>query len=709
MNTNTAIQLSKEFWSLSLDLFTIKQVKKLWELIQYHWDLYYNSESPIISDSEYDNLFQKLEALENTFKIENKQSLEVGAQLIESSFKKVEHSRPMISLWNTYNAEDLRDFDERVYKNMLGSGKNEEIEYMLEYKFDGLGLELIYKNGKFVQAITRGDGVQWEDVTQNAMQIDNIPKTIPYKQDLEVRGEVVMPISSFESYNENAKNLWEKVFSNPRNAASGSLRMKDNRETGRRKLKLFAYDISGFESFIKNTDTQTYSDMIHTLEKLGFEVSSLFEKFENISGLIEKIESMTDYKSGLDFEVDGLVLKVNQVNLWSHIWWTQHHPRYAIAYKFPAEIVTTKIESVEHSVGRTGTITPVANLEAVNIWWAMIRRATLHNYDETHKLWVAVWDTVFMKRAGEVIPKIISVSVSSGWNIISAPNNCPSCGAQVLKDESKVRYYCPNAYGCPAQMQEKLAFAVGKQGFNIDWFWEKQAWLFYRLDYITKFWDIFRLKNYRNEILLLDGFQEKSVDKLIDGIELVRNTDIVTFLKSLWIPGVGKKTAKTIGKWLLEMQLHLSWKDKWETERSDNFEVGVKQRIERGILWEGAIEKLQALSDIGPEVAESLVDFFTEQSEMIEDLLWEINIIFPTMNLESSKGKYVWKKMCITGSFDWYKRDQLAELLEQQGWEFMSSVSVKTDYLLAGEKAGSKLKKAQELWVEVLSLEEFLK
>lgn len=682
MEIEFALQTSKNFLKRKNNTFSQEEVSILWKLIQFHSQLYYEKEKPIISDSEYDSLFKKLQELEGIFGVENKISDLVGSSFIESTFKKVKHSRPMISLDNTYNEEDLRNFDERVYKNAWST-----VEYTLEYKFDGLGLELIYKDWNFVQAITRWDGVEWEDVTQNAMQIANIPKKIAYTDTLEVRWEVVMPISSFEEYNENAKLQGEKVFSNPRNAASGSLRMKDNRETKKRKLKFFAYDLANFDAFISSQhNTISYQEMISSLHDLGFDISSFFERYTNISDVIEQITSMDSYKTGIDFEVDGLVLKVDNIKLWEEIGWTEHHPRYAIAYKFPAEIVTTKLESVEHSVGRTGTITPVANLEAVSIGWAIIRRATLHNYEEVEKLGVQVWDYVFLKRAWEVIPKIISVSIASEeWVRIYPPRLCPSCEAEVLKDDDKVRYYCPNDYACPAQMKEKLAFAVGKQGFNIDGFGERQVELFLQLGFIKRFGDIFRLKDYREDILALEGFQEKSVNNLLDGIEKVRKTDITTFLKALGIPGVGKKTAKTLSK--------------------------IIDSIEHPLLSGFAtMSELEELPDIGPEVANSVVRFFKEHRELTQDLLSELEIIFlDSSSVISSDSIWGGKKVCITGSFEWYKRDELAEILEKRGGEFMSSVSKNTDYLLAGEKAGSKLKKAQELWVEILSLEEFLK
>lgn len=687
---------TQDFLQKDIESFSQSDTKKLWKNIQYHAKLYYEQENPIISDVEYDELFKKLEFLEEKYSLDVKISHKSWSEGKQSSFKKVAHSRPMISLDNTYNAEDLRDFDTRM-KRILKS--EVDLPYTIEFKFDGLGIELIYRDGKLRQAITRWNGTQGEDVTENIMQINNIPKVIDRSWIFEVRGEVVMPISSFERLNKQALKEWGKVFSNPRNAASGSLRVLDTNITKHRDLQYFAYDVSNFEAF----STGAYHALIETLESLGFAISSYFPKCSGIEEVISAIETIWNIKSEIDFEIDGLVIKLDDIGLWERVGFTQHHPRYAIAYKFPAEIVTTKLESVEHSVGRTGTITPVANLTAVNIGWAIIRRATLHNYDEVQKLWIKQWDIVFLKRAGEVIPKIISVATHGEWEYISPPINCPSCWNEICKDEQKVRYYCPNTYWCPAQMREKLAFAVWKQGFNIDWFGEKQAELFHTLWYIKNFWDIFRLKRYREEILALDGFKEKSVNNLLTGIEAVRKSDITTFLKALGIPWVGKKTAKTLSSYL---SLTLSLKEREQATWDINLLLFLswQERIKGGVM----MQELESLPDIWPEVANSVIQFLKEQEDLVQDLLWELIIVFPQEN-NKSHGKYAWKKICITGSFDWYKREHLVEILEKQSGEFVSSVSAKTDYLLAGEKAGGKLKKAEELWVEVLSLEEFLK
>lgn len=675
MKRETVFKLSREFLELRADVFTEKQIQTLWELITFHSDLYYQKENPIISDSEYDELFKKLEQWELKFGKINQISSLVGSTIGQSSFQKVAHSRPMISLDNTYNEEDLYDFDARLQR-MIDSRDN--ISYMIEFKFDGLWIELIYENWELIQAVTRWNGTHGEDVTQNIMQISNIPKKINKLWHFEVRGEVVMPISSFNRLNEQAKEQGEKIFSNPRNAASGSLRVLDTSITKKRDLMYFAYDVSDTWEF----STGTYREMIEYLVSLWFDVSSYFEYGGNITEVISCIETIWNIKQHIDFEIDGLVIKMNTMSLWNKAGFTQHHPRYAIAYKFPAEIVTTKLLSIEHSIGRTGSITPVANLEAVNIGGAIIRRATLHNYDEVEKLWVRIGDSVFLKRAGEVIPKIISVAISGNWESILPPISCPSCNTKILKESDKVRYYCPNSYGCPAQMHEKIAFAVGKHGFDIDGFWERQAELFYSLWLIKHIGDIFRLTRHRESMLELEWFKEKSVDKLLSWIEKKRTLDIVTFLKALWIPGVGKKTAKTLSELF--------------TSHHDICYAALPAK-----------DIIEQLPDIGPEVADSLRNFFMNQEIEIRDILEQLIIIFPEKKIVY--WKYSWKKMCITGSFEWYSRDQLIEILEQQGWAFIGSVSVKTDYLLAWDKAGWKLKKARELSVEVLSLEEFLK
>ncbi len=414
-------------------------------------------------------------------------------------------------------------------------------------------------------------------------------------------------------------------------------------------------------------------------------------KLNWINEVISAIENFWDVKSTIDFEIDGLVLKVNDINLWDQIGWTEHHPRYAIAYKFPAEIFTTKILSIEHSVWRTGTITPVANLEPVNMWGAIIRRATLHNYEEVDSLDVKIGDNVFIKRAWEVIPKIISVVKTWDRELlekIKVPEFCPSCETKVFKDEWKVRFYCPNNIDCPAKNSEKLAFAVWKQWFNIDWLWERQVEVFLELWIIHNLVDIFNISEKREEILELEWFKEKSVQNLIDWVEKAKKIEVSTLLTALWIAWVGKKTAKTLAK-LFETKQDL-------------------------LLFTSNIETLEKLDDIWPEIAKNVIQYFSQDSHkrILLELVDILDIKYYENKAHNSNSIFAWKKVCITWGFvwdDWKKvsRDDLVKKLEESGGDFMSSVSKVTDYLLAWEKAWSKLKKANELGVEVIDLTYF--
>ena len=724
MHEKELYTITKQLLEKNIEDFSEIDLWDFWEIIKAHGYLYYQKEAPIISDSEYDRLFEKFLELKKIFSEEVNISEKIW-NFQQSSFKKVAHSRPMISLDNTYNEEDLRDFDARVKKNLWWY--EWDLEYMIEFKFDGVWIELIYENWKFIQAITRGNGLVWEDVTENVRQISSIPKTISYTDRFEIRWEIVMPLTSFERLNTEAKKVGWKVFSNPRNAASGSIRMIDNSITKYRELDFYGYDLANSETFIQKNTIETYEILISKISELWFKTWSYFEKISGAENLISQIENFWERKKHIDFEIDGLVVKVNDISLWEQIGKTEHHPRYAIAYKFPAEIQTTQIESVEHSVGRTGTITPVANVSPVNLWWAVIRRSTLHNYDEIQKLDVRVGDRVFIKRAWEVIPKIISVVVEvrdGTEQKIEIPTLCPSCHSQVLKDDSKVRYYCGNTISCPAQNREQLAHSVGKSWFDIDWLGERQIEIFLEQGLISNLLDIFSLKKKREEILELEWFQEKSVDKLLESIEKSRNMDLAKFIRSIGIPWVGKKTAKILAGYIWGDRSHtttLSWILSLPEEKDATNEASfpnIRERIfatlipvgqDRVMSWE-ATEKLQELPDIWPEVARSVVEFFTQRTEYISELLRVLNIEISDTSVVKEKitWKYAWKKMCITWSFEWYSRDQLVEILESQGWEFTSSVSKNTDYLLAGEKAGGKLKKATELWVEVLSLEEFM-
>jgi len=679
------LELSKHFINLDINDFKKEDIESLSKLIEYHSDLYYNKQDPIISDTEYDILFKKLELLEEKFEIKNKQTSKVWSQIISSTFEKVAHSRPMISLDNTYNSQDLKDFDERVKKNINSNidFKNDLINYTIEYKFDWLWVELIYEEWNLIRAITRWNWIEGEDVTENIKLIKNIPKKIPYTKKLEVRWEVVMPISSFEKLNKELLNNKKKPFSNPRNAASWSVRLKDSSITASRNLKFFAYDLANFEEFIIKEKKYTYFDIINDLKSFWFEISDYFPKCCWIEEVINEIKNFQ--KKDIDFDIDWLVIKVNNIDLWNSIWFTAHHPRYAIAYKFPSEIVTTQVIWVEHQIWRTWTLTPVANLKEVNIWWVIVKRSTLHNYNEIKKLWVMIWDYVFIKRAGEVIPKIISViKEERTWKEIdiTIPKNCPSCGSKIIKDKDKVRYYCPNHFHCPEQLKQKLIYWVWKEWLNIDWLWKEQIELFLKKWFINDLASIFDLEKYKDDILSLEWYKQKSVDNILNSIKKSKTIKLQNLISALSIPWVWKKAAWDLAKLFSSKDDLL------------NFKYTVNDLIQIKDIWE--------------VTAKNIFDFFTleEHKYFLKRLVSRLDIVFEEI---VKNWIFKWKKICITGSFEGYSREKLIEIIEKNSWTFTSSVSKNTDFLIAWEKAWSKLKKANELWVRVVSLEEFLR
>lgn len=745
MELKQLIEKSNYYLSKNKDEILVFEINDLQKIIEEHSNLYYNKEAPVISDFEYDELFAKLRYAEEKFWVDLKETSKVWAILKESSFLKVAHSRPMISLDNTYNEDDLKDFDERVrklakanfkwegerYKGQvnkeLKNNKLDEVNannnfnnsilsmewqyskikgrflptqewqklttdnwllmtlnYTLEFKFDWLWIELIYKNWKLVQAITRWNWIEWEDITENVMQITNIPKTINYLDDLEVRGEVVMPISSFNKLNEEALQTWWKIFANPRNAASWSLRVLDTSITKKRNLKFFAYDLANFEEFRLKENKETYYYVIKDLESLGFEISSYFKICNGIDEVIKSIDNFWNTKKTIDFDIDWLVLKVNDISLWNTIGFTEHHPRYAIAYKFPAELVRTKIESIEHSVGRTGTITPVANLTPVNVGWVIVKRATLHNYDEVEKKWVMIWDQVWIKRAWEVIPEVVAPIVESRNGneiIIKIPEVCPICGWKVLKDDDKVRYYCTNKFSCKAQVEWSIIYSVWKIWFNIDWLGEKQVILFLELWLIKNLVDVFYLKEKKEELLKLEWFKEKSISNLLEAIEKAKTQSIVSFLTALWIDWVGKKTAKVLSK--------------------------IFEKKEDLLDFKYNINDLLKLEDFWPETSISVYEFFndTEKKEFLKKLLEVITLKFEK---KVSGWRFAWKRFCITWSFENYSREEIIEMLEKEWWEFIWSVSKKLDFLIVWKEAWSKLKKAESLGVKIVGIDEII-
>ena len=670
-------------------------ILELREVIREHNRLYHIDEQPIISDTEYDVLFHALARLEADFDMFDEHSPTAKLAILASEqFQKVQHIYSMISLDNTYTLDEVRDFEQRM-RNILKAFSPNFFPYYIQPKYDGLGLAVIYKYWKLEQAITRGSGVEWEDVTLTAFEIKNLPKEIAHLNNverMEIRGEVMLSRSEFNRVNRERSEGGEKLFANPRNCASGSLRQLNPLITRERNLQFFAYSIPQIEQgFDRTFEIGRYQDMMELLSKWWFEREDFpFTHALGIEELLAILERETkNRKEYFDFDIDGIVLKLDDMTLWDELGRTEHHPRYAIAYKFPAKQVRTKVLSIEHSVGRTGTVTPVANLEAVDVSWVVVRRATLHNYDELEKKWVREGDYVFIMRAGEVIPEIVSVltELRDGTEkVIVTPSVCPVCSTKTMQDEGMVAIYCPNPH-CPAKIQGQLEMFVGKQGLNIDGLWVKQIELFLELGWVTDFVSIFHLSKYRDQFFELEWYKEKSIENLFDAIESSRHTTLDRVFVWLWIPQVGKKTGKILSEYVFSIQ------NEWE--------------VLIHTLGRLSYESLESIYDIGPETAQSVVDYIEENGLLIERLLHELDIVIP-LKKEKWWGILFGKSFCVTGSFENISRDEIHELIEKNGGEVRTAVTGKLDYLIVWENAGSKKSKAESLGVKCISVEDFM-
>ncbi|MBP9779703.1 NAD-dependent DNA ligase LigA [Candidatus Gracilibacteria bacterium] len=728
MNHTELLSLSSDFLSRKNNLKK-NDILIFREVIREHNRLYHDLESPIISDTEYDELFHALARLESDHHmLDNDSPTAQLAILATNQFQKVKHIYPMISLDNTYNNEEVREWNERMMR-ILGSPLGQMYDYYIQPKYDGLGLAIIYEYGEFVQAITRGSGVEGEDVTLTAREIVNIPKSIEILRDvgrMEIRGEVMMTRSRFESVNRERLESGDKLFANPRNAASGSLRQLDPLVTRSRELRFFAYAIPQIEQdenegiyfSIKN-----YHELMDLLVSWGFERQDFpFRHVSGIDALVDVLVSETEKrKEYFDFDIDGMVLKLDDMSLWNDLGRTEHHPRYAIAYKFPAKQVRTRVVSIEHSVGRTGTVTPVANLEAVEVTGVIVRRATLHNYDELEKKGVREGDQVYIMRAGEVIPEIVSVIVDvrdGSEKEILIPTHCPVCQTELLQDIGKVAIYCPNQH-CSAKIQGQLEMFVGRQGMNIDGLGTKQIELFLEEGWITDFASVFELPSYTLEILELEGYKEKSISNLIESLEKSRHTTLDRVFTAIGIPNVGKKTARLIATVVTRSE-SIS-ENHTEIQISENSEIesictlqGPNEALLQKI-FSITEENLLEVKDIGPETARSFVEYMENNREIVVRLFQKLDIQIPeTRFLHAQEGQIPScnslseKSFCVTGSFENISREAIHELIEKNGGEVRTAVTGKLDYLIVGENAGSKKTKAESLGVKIITIEEFM-
>lgn len=650
------------------------EIERLKKLINYHNNLYYNLDNPILSDTQYDELYKQLKDLEDQYpqyRTQDSPTQRVGGKAV-NLFTPVKHAVAMMSLDNSYSPEDIREWYERTAKTL----QLNDFEMVVEGKIDGVSCSLTYENGVLVKAASRGDGKTGEDITANVRTIKNIPQqlTDAPQGTLEIRGEVYLDKRDLEQLNKVQQLRGENIFANTRNAAAGSLRQKDSQITATRPLKFFAHSFGA-----GNLTQSSFSEFIEICRKWGFSICPARTKTNQIAEVIRFYQQFENSRHQLPFDVDGLVVKVNRFDYQRILGATAKSPRWAIAFKYPAPQATTILKNVIFSVGRTGVITPVAELEPVPCAGVVISNATLHNFDEINRLQVRVGDSVIVERAGEVIPKIIKVAEHKGSQEILPPEKCPSCGEKVYKEQDEVGYYCINP-ACPAQLRARLLHFASRHAMDIDGLGDVVMDLLLANNYVTDFADIYGLTFLH--LLNLENFKDKKAQNLLDAIEASKQKPLSKLLFALGIAFVGEKTAEILA-------------DKFHTLDA---------------LKEASLEELQSVPEVGEKVSQAIYDFFRDSRvlELLERLR-AAGLNFTQPQKELSGNIFDGKTLVFTGELKTMTRTEAEQMAKQYGGKASGSVSKKTSYVIAGEAAGSKLKKAEELGIPVLTEEEFLK
>ena len=633
---------------------------------------------------EYDNLIKELKELEEEypqFKNVESPTEKVGAtNLRESKFQKITHKKPMLSLSNTYNEGEIGDFIERVRKLIP---EDKELKYALELKLDGLSISVQYEKGKLVRGVTRGDGAIGEDVTENIMEIATIPHELPEPLDLEVRGEIVLPLSNFLKLNERRMEAGEEVFANPRNAASGTLRQIDSSIIKERGLDSYFYFLVDAEKY----GVKTHSESIKFLEKLGFKTTGVCEVLESASKLKKSLDYWEKEKENLDYETDGMVIKVDELELWNILGNTTKSPRWAIAYKFPAKQVTTTMLGVTWQVGRTGKVTPVAELEEVLLSGSKVKRASLHNFHEIERKDIRIGDKVFIEKAAAIIPQVVKSikEFRDGSQIqIVDPTESPVCQSPVAREEGQVDIKCTNP-NCPGKIKGRIEYFVSRDAMNISGFGSKMVEKMLELGFIKNAGDIYNLKSHEEELVKIEKMGKRSVEKLLESIEESKKRDYSKVLYALGIPFIGKYSGKLLAN------------------ASGNIDK----------LMNMSVEELMEIDGVGDKGAKAVYDFFrdSENIQLIEVLRgYGLQFAQEVKEEQSSEERiFEGKTFLFTGTLKNFKREEIKEEIEKLGGKNLSAVSKNLDYLIIGEKAGSKLKKAQELGtVKILTEDEFL-
>ena len=654
----------------------IKKLRKEIELYSYY---YYVEDNPKVEDYEYDALFRELQKLESEHPeliTQDSPTQRVGG--ISEKFDTVAHKNRLYSLDNANNDEELTKWYERVLKDTTGlEGQMSlfmpKIPLACEYKIDGLAVSLTYVNGIFTQGLTRGDGVMGEDITNNLKTIKAIPLKLFEPINVEVRGEVYMPVQSFEKLNAKQLQMGQKTFANPRNAAAGSIRQLDPKITASRDLSIFVY--GGI--FEKKDAPKSHSETMEKLSKLGFRTN----KVSVVQGIDEAIEfcKKTDLvRHNLNYATDGVVIKVDEIAKQEELGFTSRVPKWAIAFKFPPEEVWTDLESIEFSVGRTGIVTPVANLKPVLLAGSTVSRASLYNFDEIKRLNVQVGDRALVKKAAEIIPKVIRVEKTVNSKPFELPKTCPCCGSTLKEVEGEVALYCPNKNGCSAQIKGRIEYFVSKNAMDIDGLGESIISQLVERKMVYTYADLYKL-TYK-QLLELDLIAEKSAQNLLDAINNSKNTKLPKFLNALGIRLVGKESADILAQ---------NFKD-----------------IEA--LKTANVEDLSAIDGIGEKMAKSIYDYFhNEQNLKTLDEVLKLGLVLENTYRKEENLKFKGLSFVLTGTLEEFSRDKAQEILKSLGAKTPNSVSKNTNYVIAGANAGSKLTKAQNLGIKILSEQEF--
>ncbi|RMD49784.1 MAG: NAD-dependent DNA ligase LigA [Ignavibacteria bacterium] len=659
-----------------------KRIEELRKEINRHDHLYYVLAEPEISDYEYDQLVNELKELEEKYPeliTPDSPTQRVGSDLTKE-FPPVAHKVKMLSLANTYSEDELLDFDKRVREGLPG----EEIEYVTELKIDGVSVSILYRNGIFIRAATRGDGTTGEEITNNVKTIKSIPLKVDLSvlpevlhSEFEVRGEIFMPTEGFRKLNKLREERGEKLFANPRNSTAGTLKLQDPKIVAERPLDIFTYYLLGDEEF-----SSTQFENLNYLIKAGFKVNPNFKLCRNINEVIEYCREWEKKRPELEYEIDGVVVKVNSIEQQKRLGAIAKSPRWAVAFKFKAEKVKTKLNSITWQVGRTGAVTPVAELEPVFLAGSTISRATLHNIDEIRRKDIREGDVVVIEKGGDVIPKVVAVDLEAREETslrVEPPVECPVCGHKLFSPEDEVAIYCING-SCPAQIKGKLIHFASRDAMDIEGLGESLIELFVDMGILNDFIDIYKLKESRDKLISIERLGEKSVDNLLSAIEKSKSQPFRRVLFALGIRYVGAGTARKL---------------------VDHF-----RSID--ILMNASKDDLEAVPDVGPSVSESLIEYFKDERN--RNIIAELKNI--GLNFEESDSKYKnvlnGKSFVITGTLSSMGRNEAKEKILELGGKVVSSVSGKTDFVVVGENPGSKYEKAVKLGVKILNEKDFL-